>query len=364
MPQRAPPAAARSESRVRILLARLRGRPDSEHEMSFNRVVMGIGILSYALIIGATRGSILVSLIFLAAGIVIVFAIAFDDQIRPARRLAAMLLDLSSCCYMMHANGAPMAAFYPFLLWAILGNGFRFGVRYLYPSVAAAAVCFTLMLLTTPFWQALPALSVGLLFGLVAVPLYAGTLIRKLSRATAAAEEASRAKSYFLASVSHELRTPLTAIIGLGDHLRDLEPDAERRATMGTIVTAGRSLLSMINRLLDFSRVEADGDRVTEEPFALPALLRGVRDLLLFNAQTKGLVLGVTVRPGTPLELVGDMVHLRDVLVNLVGNAVKFTDQGAITISAEAPPDRGRTGDAAPGGERHRASASSPNRRS
>ena len=319
---------------VRRLLARMRGRPDSEHEMSFNRVIMGLGILGYAYAIHARADSILVAWAFLIGGFIAAFLIAADQEIRPTRRMLMMFGDMSSCAYMMHANGAATAAFYPFLLWAILGNGFRFGVKYLYASSLVAVACFAVVVVCTPFWRGLPALAVGLTFGLIAVPLYTATLIRKLSTATRQAEDASRAKSYFLASVSHELRTPLTAIIGLGQHLQESEQDEERRQTTGTIVSAGRSLLSMINRLLDYSRFEAEQGRVAADPFELPALLRGVRDLLVFNAQEKGLLLGIDIEPGTPLALIGDMPHLRDVLVNLVGNAVKFTQRGAITIQA------------------------------
>ena len=327
------PASALAALRAQLI--RWRGRPDSEHEMGFNRMVMGGAALLYAWQVGHSRLDVLVPAVYLVVVVGVLVVIAHDSEVRPIRRLAMMMLDFGASGIIMHEDGGRAAVFYPLFLWVILGNGFRFGLPYLRAATAMGFATFLWIVLMTPFWRAQPSLSIGLLFGLVALPLYTSTLIRKLSTATKEAEEASRAKSYFLASVSHELRTPLTAIIGLGAHLYQSEPDEERRATTETIVSAGRALLSMINRLLDFSRVEVDGGRVAHVPFELPQLLRGVRDLLLFNAQEKGLLLGVDIKPGTPLALTGDDAQLRDVLVNLVGNAVKFTDHGAITIGAE-----------------------------
>jgi two-component system sensor histidine kinase RpfC len=322
----------------RWMASRLRNRPDSEHEMSFNRLVFAIIIVIVLLVnrSGDAMGyslDVMALYIFLALG-VLGHILLYPGSSR-GRRIFALLMDCGFLSWQLHLGGGVAALFFPIYLWVIFGNGFRFGLTSLAIAIPVATVCFGVVVLTTPFWFERWHLSVGLLGGLVILPAYAGTLIRKLSLATQAAEEASQAKSLFLASVSHELRTPLTAIVGMTGLLRGTPLGAEQRDMVETVDVATRSLQSLINSLLDLSRIEAGRMPVSNGAIDLLALLVDARRLVESQVRERGLTFDIHVTPRTPLHLFGSRQHLHEILVNLVGNAVKFTREGGVTIAVD-----------------------------
>jgi signal transduction histidine kinase/CheY-like chemotaxis protein len=152
------------------------------------------------------------------------------------------------------------------------------------------------------------------------------------------AEAASEAKSRFLANVSHEVRTPLNGILGMAELLADSPLDREQLAYVEAVKTSGRALATLIDEILDFSRIEAGKLELGAEPFDLAGLVEGVVELLAPRAQDKGLEIAAYLAPDLPAVVVGDPVRLRQVLTNLAGNAVKFTAEGGVGVSVETAP--------------------------
>jgi PAS domain S-box-containing protein len=164
---------------------------------------------------------------------------------------------------------------------------------------------------------------------------------RALGEARDLADTANRAKSRFLAAVSHEIRTPLNGILGMADLLRDTTLSAEQAAYLKAVKTSGETLLTLIDEILDFSKIEAGRLDLAARPFALEPFVEEAVELLGPRGQAKGLEVCCYVDERLPAHVVGDAARLRQVLFNLAGNAIKFTEHGGVSIIVEPAEQAG-----------------------
>lgn len=274
-----------------------------------------------------------IAAVYLAYNLTIYFLAHRARRLSP-RTLAGTtaILDplMLSAWLFVVGHAAPL--FVGFYLFTILGFGFRIGRTAMHLSQVVSMFGFGLVAVLTPDWNTQPLFALSHLVLLTVVPLYAGVLISKLHEARAIAERANLAKSQLLAKVSHELRTPLTGIVSTASLVEAHAPDLENARRAHSIIELAMGLDVEIKQLLDLSRIEAGRETLRNAAFTAEQLAGLVVRTLAPVAVAKSLAFDVRTDPALASPLLGDLQALRSVLINLAGNAVKFTDAGSVEV--------------------------------
>jgi two-component system sensor histidine kinase RpfC len=316
-------------------------RGDGETRQTILRLFTAGAVLAYLgiLTLFGKAGGLIAPLLavnvaaILSAWLLLVHLMA-EPSPSTARRVAAMLNDVVLISVFLHIGGVYAAPWFSIYLWVILGFGFRFGMRPLIYSAILSIAGFAAVCATTPFWQNETPLAAGILLALMLLPAYAATLIRGATAAQANAAGAVAEKDRFLAIMSHELRAPLSNVIGTASLLARSKLDAEQRGLVASVQHAARALLGLVNDLLDLSKIE-DGKLAPQtESFVLHEVMGSAVAVLRSEAEAKGQALTLRIDPRLPHVYRGWPLQLRQVVINLLANAVKFTPGGHIAVTA------------------------------
>jgi two-component system sensor histidine kinase RpfC len=335
--------AGRDDCSVKRLLtglrAKLAARPDTEHEQAIVRLFVGAAILIYLLV--RTEAQDFEPTFFVMVGYLAVATLIFAHIMvalgeSPSRRVLAAVLDLGTLTGLMALHGESAAPLFLIYVWVTLANGFRFGQRYLLVALGLSVGGFSYVVWQNDFWQQHKDIGYGLLIGFVVLSLYVRSLVTKLFDALGRAETANQAKRRFISVVSHEMRTPLNAIIGMSDLLRDSPLSREQADMLQTLRSSSRVMLGLVEDVLDFSKIEAGKVTIEKTDFDLHALVNSTSRILAAQAAAKGVDFVVSIMPEVPPAVRGDPHYLRQILINLAGNAVKFTERGSVTVHVSA----------------------------
>jgi two-component system, sensor histidine kinase RpfC len=331
---------------------RFSGTAGSEHEQAIVRLFVGVVLFVYLLPqaldpshprMSADMLFMLAMVFYLACAAIIFSWIHLSPKPSAIRPVCAGFLDIGAVTFFMYNTGQYGAPLYSVYLLIVFGHGFRYGRAYLYHCLVLAVAGFTLVLLTNPYWIANRTLGGGLLVGMILLSLFVGKLVNRLFDSLRREEAANQAKRRFLSTVSHEMRTPLNAIIGMNDLLMDTPLNSEQAEMARAMHEASRSMLKLIEDVLDISKIESGKLSIEETDFDLHSLINSTTAVLTHQAELRRLYLTTQIMPEVPHALRGDPYHLRQILYNLIGNGIKFTENGGVTLTVSSKGESDHT---------------------
>lgn len=324
-------------------LSELKARCDREE---FNQATVRVGIAGAVLIylawyVGGFGEEtapphhvevLIIALTFFLFSCLLVFRILFAGSPSVRRRFLGMIVDNAVTTYCLIRLGEGSAVIIGVYLFITFGNGLRYGRLYLFACQTLALAGFALVLVESNYWSHSIYVGIGFFVALIILPIYVGRLSQKIKEAKKRADDANQAKGRFLANMSHEMRTPLNGVIAMADVLRETSLSESQREIVDTLGTSAHLLLAQIEDVLDMAKIEAGRVQIERQPFDLGHLMTSTVKVILPQARYKGLAVHTEIAPVVARWFAGDSHHLRQVLLNLLANAVKFTERGQITL--------------------------------
>ena len=320
-----------------------------EFEQSFMRLLLVLSGEIYSVFLAST-GRIeggLTNIVVLCGGVYIFFSLAVILQVylypfgSKFRHTIYMALDVFLVCFLLLYLGEYGVPFFSVYLWLTVGNGFRYGYKELILCAVMSLSGFMFVVYFSGFWKVNLLFSITGIMLLSVVPLYVAIMLKRLQKAKNYAENASIEKSRFLANISHEIRTPLNAIVGFSGMMDRIDDVDEQKRMIAHINNASESLMNLVEGVLDLSRIESGRVKMNEAQTEIRAMMLSVEGMFSLQTGKKGVLYTTRVSDTVPQYAFIDQQRVRQVLINLAGNAVKFTDAGYIDVSVTTAEMRG-----------------------
>ncbi|TXI37309.1 MAG: response regulator [Methylophilus methylotrophus] len=305
----------------------------NETEQALIRVVFVSFITLYLFFNHSSYEPILLCLIYLCFGFLMLYNILKDPQKNEKRQWTAMIMDITATSLEQMISGAMAGVFIGVYLWLIIGYGLRYGTKFFKGCYLFSLIGFGVTLYLNPYWVEHQHLAYGFFLTLLLIPPHTLRLQISLEKATKEAGQANEAKTNFVSNISHEMRTPLNGIIGASELLAQTKLDGKQSELLKMVGTSASSLKKLINDVLDISKIEKGKVELEDITFFLPDLVQRLQLMFQLEVERKQLWLRFDLGPETERHYVGSLHHIEQVLVNLIANAIKFTQHGGIDVT-------------------------------
>jgi len=320
-------------------------RNDQEYKSALVRLSIGI-FMSMYIGIGSAIGYFNVTtydFFILLLSFMVLSALVLISILRTpgliTRRYLATFMDIVYVTLSSLLVGQSDSPFYLLYILIFISQGGRFGRPYLFTSAAFSTISYGLVCLLDPDFSTHALESTFKIIALIVLPLYLDAMLKTIQRARLDADAANESKSRFLATMSHEIRTPMSGAIGMINLLKTTKLDDDQKVFVSGLSTSANRLHMLINDILDFSKIEAGKISLEERQFSSEDTLQEVSIVLSPLAKQKNISFNYEIHPNVPKYLLGDSYRLSQILLNLAGNAIKFTEKGGVTIKASISND-------------------------
>lgn len=274
--------------------------------------------------------------VFFIYSVAVVISIFIKPDYYP-RRFITIIPDVASIAVGMYlTDGGPFSPFFLYYPWLYFGYGLRYGRDPLLTVAFANIISFLVILWISDTWYSHFLDVTAYMVFLCIFPFYVNAMIQRHTDAKQEAERANKDKSKFLATMSHEIRTPMSGIVGMTSLLQKTSLDEKQADYVNSLRESSSALSSLINDILDLSKIESGKYTVENKPFLLSDTIRSSINIFHTQAKNKGVELNSQFDINVPDALIGDPVRLRQILLNLISNALKFTLTGSVTVSVSA----------------------------